>query len=148
MSEVIDVRLLSDAPHVIPTVAQWYKNEWANWFRDTPLAEIEHDFHDLSNREGAPFALVAFSGTQPVGICSVRDETFAPYPHVRPWLRGLLVQAPFRGRGVASAYWPKPVGMLQHQASSSSTRQRIRPSPCSNGQAGWGSTRHNTKARH
>lgn len=104
MTEVGSVRLLADAQSSIPAIAGWYKSEWAEWFNVTPLEEIEADFRNVANRDRLPLALVAFgkASTQ-LGVCSIRDHPFEPYPHVSPWLRGLYVHAPFRGAGVAEA---------------------------------------------
>lgn len=102
MTEPVVVRLLADASDAIPKLATWYKQEWAGWFIDTPLEEIEADFRSVANRDCMPLALIAFdSASTLLGLCSIRDEQFEPYPHVSPWLRGLYVHAPFRGRGVA-----------------------------------------------
>ena len=102
MTERASVRLLADAPEVIATLARWYKKEWAAWFKDTPLTEIEADFRNVANRDRLPIALVAFDrASQPLGVCSIRDDPFQSYRHVSPWLRGLYVHAPYRGAGVA-----------------------------------------------
>ncbi len=102
MTERASVRLLADVPDVIGTLAVWYKKEWAAWFNAMPLAEIEADFRNVANRDRLPIALVAFdAASQVLGVCSIRDDPFEPYPHATPWLRGLYVHAPFRGRGVA-----------------------------------------------
>ena len=102
MTERVVVRLLADAPDTIPTLATWYKQEWADWFNDTPLEAIEADFRNVANRDCMPLAFVAFDNASTLlGACSIRDEQFEPYPHVSPWLRGLYVHAPHRGRGVA-----------------------------------------------
>ena len=102
MSDVVATRLLADVPEVIPALAGWYKSEWITWFNDTPLEEIEADFRNVTNRDRLPLALTAFDNDSTLtGVCSIRDEQFEPYPHASPWLRGLYVHAPFRGRGVA-----------------------------------------------
>lgn len=102
MTDRAGVRLLADAPEIIPTLANWYKNEWPDWFSDTPPEDIEADFRSVANRDRLPFALVAFNNaSQLLGACAVRDHPFDAYPHASPWLRGLYVHAPYRGQGVA-----------------------------------------------
>lgn len=102
MTEFGGVRLLAENPEIIPTLADWYKNEWPDWFADTPLAEIESDFRDVANRDRLPLALAAFdNATRLLGVCSIRDHPFDAYPHAGPWLRGLYVHQPYRGQGVA-----------------------------------------------
>ena len=79
------MRLLADAPDVIPTLAVWYKKQWADWFVDTPIEEIEADFRDVANRDHMPLALVAFdSNSAPLGVCSIRPHPFDAYPDAKP----------------------------------------------------------------
>jgi GNAT superfamily N-acetyltransferase len=102
MTERVSVRLLADVPEIIPTLAIWYKAEWATWFANSSLEDIETDFRDVANRDQMPLALVAFDhDSTPLGVCSIRDHPFEPYPHAGPWLRGLYVHTPYRGQGVA-----------------------------------------------
>ena len=102
MIDMVSVRLLADVPEIIPTLATWYKGEWTAWFGDTPLDEIEADFRNVANRDQLPLALAAFDKASTLlGVCSLRDEPFEPYPHAGPWLRGLYVHKPYRGQGVA-----------------------------------------------
>jgi GNAT superfamily N-acetyltransferase len=102
MTETVDMRFLADVLQTIPTLASWYKDEWCEWFADMPLAELEADFSTVAQRDRLPFALVALDpGAEPVGVCSVRAEVFAPYPYAGPWLRGLYVLPSHRGQGIA-----------------------------------------------
>ena len=102
MTEAGSVRLLADAQESIPVIARWYKSEWVEWFSETSVDEIEADFRHVANHDRLPLALVAFDKASTLlGACSIRDDPFAPYPHVGPWLRGLYVHTPFRGAGVA-----------------------------------------------
>lgn len=96
------VRLLAEVPEVIPTLAAWYRTEWAAWFADTPIEEIESDFGSIANIATLPLGIVAFDASvHAIGVCSLRDDPFAPYPHAGPWLRGLYVHTPHRGQGIA-----------------------------------------------
>jgi GNAT superfamily N-acetyltransferase len=102
MTDTAGVRLLADAPEIIPTLAVWYKKQWAEWFVDTPLDEIEADFRDIANRDRMPLGFVAFDhASMPLGVCSIRAHPFDAYPDAGPWLRGLYVHTPYRGQGVA-----------------------------------------------
>lgn len=102
MTERVSVQLLADVPEIIPTLAIWYKEEWAAWFADSSLEDIETDFRDVANRDQMPLALAAFDyASTPLGVCSIRVHPFEPYPDAGPWLRGLYVHAPYRGKGIA-----------------------------------------------
>ena len=102
MAELAEIRLLADARETISTLAQWYKDEWADWFSTTALVDIEADFTAVARRDCLPFAVVALdTATEPIGVCSIRNEPFDPYPDAGPWLRGLYVHASHRGKGIA-----------------------------------------------
>ena len=102
MTDEAGVKLLADAPGVIPILAAWYKKQWADWFVETTVEEIETDLRDVANRDHLPLGFVAFdSASAPLGVCSIRAHAFDPYPDAGPWLRGLYVHTPYRGQGVA-----------------------------------------------
>ena len=97
-----DIRLLVEVPEVIPAIAGWYQAAWADWFAGTAIEEIEADFRGIANQDNLPLGLIAFDKAgQVVGVCSLRDDPFEPYPHAGPWLRGLYVHGPSRGQGFA-----------------------------------------------
>ena len=102
MTDIAGIYLLADARETIPTLAQWFKDEWADWFASTPLIAIEADFLGVAQHDKLPFAVVALDAAlRPIGVCSIRDEPFEPYPDRGPWLRGLYVCPAHRGHGVA-----------------------------------------------
>jgi putative hydrolase of the HAD superfamily len=97
-----EVQLLAEVPEVIPVIAGWYQVAWKDWFADISLEEIESDFRNIANQDKLPLGLIARDkADRPIGVCSLRDDPFGPYPHAGPWLRGLYVHAPWRGQGVA-----------------------------------------------
>ena len=102
MNEQFRIVPLSDVPEVIPTLARWYKEQWAAWFASMTPAEIEADFRLLLKSNRLPLGLVALNTSgQPIGVCSIRSGTFDPYPHAGPWLRGLYVTPDERGKSIA-----------------------------------------------
>ncbi len=102
MTEPTRIALLGEVPEVIPTLARWYKEQWAAWFAGMAMAEIEADFRLLLQSDHLPLGLVAFNTSgQPIGVCSLRSDPFDPYPHAGPWLRGLYVTPDERGKNIA-----------------------------------------------
>lgn len=102
MSDLARVALLADVPEVIPTLATWYKAQWASWFAGIATEEIEADFRLIVRRDQLPLGLVAFDAAgQATGVCSIRSDAFEPYPDAGPWLRGLYVTPEQRGKGIA-----------------------------------------------
>ena len=58
MTEGGNVRLLADAPEIIPVIAEWYKNEWSAWFNETPLEKIEADFRNITKLYSATHSAI------------------------------------------------------------------------------------------
>lgn len=58
MTEGGNVRLLADAPAIIPFIVDWYKNEWPVWFNETPLEKIEADFRNIAKLYSATHSAI------------------------------------------------------------------------------------------
>lgn len=87
-----------------PGAARWlasgFKAEWPEFFASNSLEEIERDYFRaaLEGRE-LPVVLFAELDGQVCGTVAIRST--GPETHPGPWLSGLWVDAPFRGRGIA-----------------------------------------------
>lgn len=84
----------------IPWLAARFKAEWPDFFASSSQEEIEQTYFRaaLEERE-LPVVLVAEVDGQVCGTVAIRVT--GPDSHPGPWLSGLWVDAPFRGRGVA-----------------------------------------------
>jgi N-acetylglutamate synthase-like GNAT family acetyltransferase len=84
----------------IPWLAAGFKAEWPDFFASSSQEEIEQTYFRaaLEERE-LPVVLVAEVDGQICGTVAIRVT--GPDSHPGPWLSGLWVDAPFRGRGVA-----------------------------------------------
>jgi predicted N-acetyltransferase YhbS len=56
----------------------------------------------LATSMSVPLALVALNGSQVVGAINLVESDDDNHPEWTPWLAGLVVAAPWRGRGIGS----------------------------------------------
>ena len=57
---MIQIAHLADHLETIPTLAEWFRAQWPDYFAGRTLAAIAQDFHGEANRSGLPLRLVAF----------------------------------------------------------------------------------------
>lgn len=99
---MIDIALLADHPETIPTLTQWFRHEWPDYYADRTSEDIAQEFFEEANRKVLPVRLVAFVEGELVGTIALRDRAMWMLPETFPALGGLLVAEPFRRRGVAT----------------------------------------------
>ncbi len=99
---MIDIALLADHPEVIPTLTQWFRHEWSDYYSGRTSEDIAQEFFEEANRKVLPVRLVAFVEGELVGTIALRDRAMWMLPETFPALGGLLVAEPFRRRGVAT----------------------------------------------
>lgn len=99
---IIKITLLADHPETIPTLAEWFRAQWPDFFAGRTLDAIAQDFHAEANRNGLPVRLVAFVDGTLAGTVVLRGRAMDALPETTPGLGGLFVTAAHRGRGVGS----------------------------------------------
>lgn len=99
---MIDISLLADHPETIPTLTQWFRAEWPDYYADRTSDEIAQEFFEEANRKVLPVRLVGFLAGELVGTIVLRDRAMWTLPECFPGMGGLLIPEPFRGRGFAT----------------------------------------------
>lgn len=99
---MIEIAFLVDYPEAIPTLAQWFRAQWPEYYAARTPAEIAQDFYSEANRNGLPVRLVAFAGGELVGTITLRERALRAFPKYRPGLGGLFVMEMHRGRGIGT----------------------------------------------
>jgi predicted N-acetyltransferase YhbS len=94
---------LFETPEHARAVAEMIHNEfWA----DVPGASIERMQRRLQTADGAgrlPICRVALLGGVPVGTVNLVENDDEDHVQWLPWLAGMVVAGPWRGRGIGSA---------------------------------------------
>jgi hypothetical protein len=71
---MIQIALLADCPETVPTLAQWFRAQWPDYYAARSEAEMAQDFHTELNRSSLPLRLVAFVDSQLAGTASLREH--------------------------------------------------------------------------
>ncbi len=99
---MIEIAFLVDHPETIPTLTDWFRAQWPEYYAERTLADIAQDFYSEANRDGLPVRLVAFANGELAGTITLRDQATWILPEYHPGLGGLLVVERHRGRGIAT----------------------------------------------
>lgn len=100
--ERMNISYLADHKEVIPTLAQWFYQEWAYLHPDRTLEDVQRLLEERTNKEKIPVALVAFEGNELLGTVCLKVYDMDTRLELTPWLAGLYVSAPKRKWGVGS----------------------------------------------
>jgi GNAT superfamily N-acetyltransferase len=95
---------LVEAPETVPTLAQWFVEEWAPYYGPDGPGVAEDDLLACCNRDEIPIALVAVDAeSNVVGTAALKSESVGSEPGQGPWLAAFLVGRKHRGKGVGTA---------------------------------------------
>lgn len=100
---MLKIAYLADFPETIPTLVDWFRLQWAQYYAGRTPAEIAQDFTAEANRSGLPVRLVAFLDGELAGTITLREHALNDFPEYQPGLGGLLVAEPYRLRGIGAA---------------------------------------------
>ena len=99
---MVTIDLLAEHLESIPTLTDWFRAQWPDYYATRTTADIAQDFADEANRDRLPVRLVAFVDETLAGTVVLRDEAISSLPGYHPGLGGLLVAEQFRGRGIGT----------------------------------------------
>ncbi len=93
---------LADRPEVIPTLAQWFHDEWSG-FDGRSVETVAQQLQSNLNRDSIPITFLAVSGAELLGTISIEVSDLPPRDDLSPWLASLFVAPQARRAGVGSA---------------------------------------------
>jgi len=99
---MITIDFLEDHLDTIPTLADWFRDQWPDYFTDWSQAEMEQDFLEDASRDRLPIRLVAFESGELAGTIVLRENGSESLPEFQPELGGLYVVKPYRGHGIGT----------------------------------------------
>jgi N-acetylglutamate synthase-like GNAT family acetyltransferase len=93
--------LLTDHQLFIPTIAQWYIDEWGTYLGNTSLEEEAEKMRVYLHRNQLPLMVIALEDKEIIGVAQLKFYEMEIYPDKKHWLGGVYVAPSHRGRGVA-----------------------------------------------
>lgn len=90
---------VSAEPELAPIVARWLVGEFHDYPGGLTVAAMTHMI--LTPREPFEESFVLLENGQPAGTASLTIEDLETRPDLAPWLAGVFVRPPSRGRGHA-----------------------------------------------
>ncbi len=99
----MNIDCLADHKEVIPELAAWFFREWSPLYADKTIDDVRNAIAERTNRNTIPVALVAFEGATLVGTVCLKAHDMDTRPDLSPWLAGLYIAEPYRGRGRGTA---------------------------------------------
>ena len=94
---------LAEHPHLVPTVAQWSKDEWGHLCPEVPYEDYVSSFQKRTIHNSIPETLVALEGDTLLGTASIIEHDMSTRMELSPWMASVYVAPEFRNRGVGSA---------------------------------------------
>ena len=98
--EPVVIRYLADCPQHIPVIATWIFDYWGKSYGFKSLQDQINALSRRLYRNRIPLALVAFSGSRPVGTASLKIQEMPMRKQFYYWLGSVYVIPEFRGRGI------------------------------------------------
>ena len=99
---MVKTAFLADYPEVIPTLAQWFRAQWPDYYAERTPTDIAQDFYSEANCSGLPVRLVAFADGELAGTIILRKQALQTLPEYTPGLGGLFVVELCRNLGIGT----------------------------------------------
>ena len=99
IDDQMNITLLGDHIDVLPTLADWYREEWAPYYGVDGPGDALADLESRCNKDALPVGLVAIEHNQVQGVAALDLD---PATNLTPSVVGLLVGVKYRGQGVAA----------------------------------------------
>ena len=99
----VNITYLADHEEVIPILTKWFYQEWSALYPGKTIEDVRAAIGERTNRDRIPVALVAFGRATLVGTVCLKTYDMDTRADLSPWLAGLYVDAPWRGKGIGTA---------------------------------------------
>lgn len=92
---------LADHPELLPTVAQWYFEEWGYLSEGKTLEQDIQRLQIYLNKDKVPLMLLAIQDGELLGAAQLKFREMSIYPEKEHWVGGVYVAEAHRGKGIA-----------------------------------------------
>ncbi len=95
------IHYLKDYEQWIPTIAQWFYDEWGDFYPNLTVDDIIERLQQRTNTDTIPCALVAVENNRVIGTVSIKQYDMDTRMNYSPWLASLYVEKMHRHKGVS-----------------------------------------------
>ncbi|MDX1642194.1 MAG: GNAT family N-acetyltransferase [Balneolaceae bacterium] len=92
---------LADRPDAIPTLANWYFNQWGYLNDVSSVDKTVGILQQYLNRDKLPLIILAIENEEVIGAVQLKFYEMDIYPEKEHWLGGVYVSANHRKRNIA-----------------------------------------------
>lgn len=85
----------------IPTIAQWFYDEWRDFYLSLTVNDIIERLEQRTNTDAFPLALVAVENDKVIGTVSIKQYDMDTRMNYSPWLASLYVEKAHRHKGAS-----------------------------------------------
>ena len=97
----MEIHYLKEYRQWIPTIAQWFYDEWGDFYPNLTANDIAERLEQRTNTDTIPLALVAVEVDQVIGTVSLKQYDMDTRMQYAPWLASLYVKKTHRHKGVS-----------------------------------------------
>ena len=94
-------KYLADRTEAIPTLANWYFNEWGHIGKGTTLDKVTANLQEYLQINSIPLIILAIDKDEVVGAAQLKYREMDIYPEKEHWLGGVYVSKKHRGNNTA-----------------------------------------------
>lgn len=105
---------LADRPDAIPTIAEWYFNQWGYLQDVSSIEKTIQLLHQYLNRDKIPLILLAVENDEIVGAVQLKFYEMNLYPEKEHWLGGVYVSDKHRRKKIAEKLVKKAVEVAKY----------------------------------
>ena len=92
---------LANRTEYIPTLAQWYFDEWGYLQQDATVTSISSKLQAYLHTDRVPLVILAIEQNTLAGAAQLKFTEMSIYPEKEHWLGGVYVSPDSRNRGIA-----------------------------------------------
>ena len=101
MHTIMEFEYLAENMEAIPTLANWYFNEWGHIEKGNSIDNITNKLNDYLNTDSIPLIVLAIDDGEILGAAQLKYREMDIYPEKEHWLGGVYVSEKHRGNNIA-----------------------------------------------
>jgi predicted N-acetyltransferase YhbS len=98
----MEIKYLSEYKEWIPTIADWFYNEWREFYPIDSVNYVIESIQKRTNTDRIPLTLVAIGDDTVIGTVCLKEFDMDTRKEFSPWLAGLYVRQDHRKKGIGT----------------------------------------------